>query len=148
VADGIAGHGAPNAGFTLHDRAHEPTAPLSAAGRAFHDRFVAAVDDDLDLPTALAVVRAVLRADLAADERRWLVLDADLVLGLRLHLVWTAAGTTAVPADVKARLAARAEARAAGDYAAADTIRAMLESDGWEVLDAAGGSTARRRGSV
>ena len=71
-------------GVTLDDRAHAPAAPLSAAGRALHERFVAALDDDLDLPTALAVVRETLRADLPADERRWLVLDADVVLGLDL----------------------------------------------------------------
>ncbi len=40
---------------------------LSAAGHALHDRFVAAIDDDLDLPTAVAVVRAALRAELPAD---------------------------------------------------------------------------------
>ena len=62
--------------------------PLSAAGRALHDRFVAALDDDLDLPAALVCVREILRADLPADERRWLVLDADAVLGLDLHRVW------------------------------------------------------------
>ena len=73
-----------------------PGAPLSAAGLALHDRFVAAIDDDLDLPTALAVVRETVRADLPADERRWLVLDADLVLGLDLDRVWEpAAGPTA-----------------------------------------------------
>ena len=68
-------------------------APLSPPGRALHDRFVAAIDDDLDLPTALAVVRETLRADLPADERRWLVLDADLVLGLDLDLAWASPST-------------------------------------------------------
>ena len=33
------------------------------------------------MPGALAVVREILRSDLPADERRWLVLDADAVLG-------------------------------------------------------------------
>ena len=36
------------------------------AGRALHDRFVAAIDDDLDLPTALALVREILRVRPAA----------------------------------------------------------------------------------
>ena len=77
------------------DRAHHPRAPLSTAGREWHDRFVAALDDDLDLPTALAVVRETLRSELPADERRWLILDADAVLGLDLDRVWGAGeGTT------------------------------------------------------
>src|SRR5690606_29495226 len=77
------------------DRAHGTVPPLSAAGRALHERFVAALDDDLDLPTALAVVRETVRAALPADERRWLVLDADFVLGLDLDRVWEPRPATA-----------------------------------------------------
>ena len=49
-----------------------------------------AIDDDLDMPVALALLREILRAPLPADERRWLILDADAVLGLDLHRVWEA----------------------------------------------------------
>ena len=117
------------AGYEIADRAHAPAAPLSPAGRALHDRFVAALDDDLDLPGALACVREMLRADLPADERRWLVLDADAVLGLDLHRVWEAPAATAptevpsVPAEIAALVAARDAARAAHDYARADELR-------------------------
>jgi hypothetical protein len=48
---------------------------------------VAAIDNDLDLPAALAIVREILRADLAADERRWLVLDTDLVWMMHSNLL-------------------------------------------------------------
>ena len=127
------------------DRAHAPAAPLSADGRALHDRFVAALDDDLDLPTALATVREILRADLPADERRWLVLDADAVLGLDLHRVWDApAGGDEVPADVLALVEARSAARGARDFAQADALRGQLEAQGWEVVDGPDGSTVRR----
>ncbi|MGK2850524.1 MAG: cysteine--tRNA ligase [Candidatus Limnocylindrales bacterium] len=133
------------------DRAHAPSVSLSAAGVALHDRFVAALDDDLDLPVALAVVRDMLRADLPADERRWLVLDADAVLGLDLHLVWVAgrggAGEAdAAPAGVLALVEARSAARAARDFARADTLRAELAALGWEIIDEPGGSVARRSG--
>ena len=85
VADGIAGHGAERRDDAAPDRAHAPLAPLSDAGLAFHRRFVDAIDDDLDMSGALAIVREILRSDLSADERRWLVLDADAVLGLSLR---------------------------------------------------------------
>jgi cysteinyl-tRNA synthetase len=147
TADGIAGHGAANDGLALSDRAHHPTVSLSDAGRAIHDRFVAALDDDLDLPNALAVVRESLRSDLVPDERRWLALDADFVLGLDLGGVWETSRAPAVPAEVAARVEARAAARAAGDYPTADAIRAALESEGWEIIDGVSGSTARRQGS-
>jgi cysteinyl-tRNA synthetase len=128
------------------DRAHASAAPLSAAGQGLHDRFVAALDDDLDLPTALAVVRETLRADLSADERRWLVLDADAVLGLDLHRAWAAPADDAVPDPVRTLLAARAAARDARDFAAADAARDELAGMGWDVVDTADGSTVRRRG--
>jgi cysteinyl-tRNA synthetase len=134
------------------DRAHAPSAPLSAGGRALHDRFVAALDDDLDMPSALAVVRETVRADLAADERRWLVLDADAVLGLDLHRAWVgsggaqaAAATAEVPPEVTALVTARTDARAAREYARADAIRSELEGLGWDLVDGPGGTTVSRR---
>jgi cysteinyl-tRNA synthetase len=132
------------------DRAHAPAAPLSPAGRALHDRFVAALDDDLDLPVALAVVREMLRAQLPDDERRWLVLDADAVLGLDLDRTWStgdgsAAGTDDVPDEVASLLAARSEARSARDYESADAIRGRIADLGYEVVDRAGGAVTVRR---
>ncbi len=131
--------------YAVLDRAHSPAAPLSAAGAALHARFVDALDDDLDLPGALVTVREMLRADLPADERRWLALDADAVLGLDLHRVWETAATPDVPAEVNALLAERNAARAARDYARADVLRAEIGSAGYDVIDAAEGSTLRRR---
>ncbi len=137
------------------DRAHAPAAPLSPAGAALHDRFAAALDDDLDLPTALAVVREILRADLPADERRWLILDADAVLGLDLHLVWAAGhattggeappATVLVPADIQRLVDDRAEARDARDFATADAIRDELAAAGWSVVDGPDGQVVSRR---
>jgi cysteinyl-tRNA synthetase len=154
IAAGAAGHG-DGTGYEAHDRATQPLAPLSTAGRALHDRFVAAIDDDLDMPVAIALLREILRAPLEADERRWLVLDADLVLGLDLHRVWSSTSTgneaTAgdatderIPDTVRERLAERTAARAARDYARADEIRDELASLGWEVVDEPDGSRVRQ----
>ena len=139
---GITGNG-DGSGGALSDRAHGRSAPLSGAGRALHDRFSAAVDDDLDLPTALAVVREMLRAELAADERRWLALDADFVLGLDLDR--SAATELEVPAEIRAGLDRRAAARAAGDFAAADRLRDDLAELGYAIADGPDGQTVRRR---
>jgi cysteinyl-tRNA synthetase len=132
--------------YAVADRAHAPVAPLSDEGRRLHQRFVDALDDDLDLPAALVTVREILRADLAADERRWLVLDADAVLGLDLHRVWDPTGSDdEVPEAVLALLDARDAARAARDYRRADALRDEIGAAGFDVIDAAEGSSVRRR---
>jgi len=95
------------------------------------------------MPTALAVTREVLRAPLTEDERRWLVLDADAVLGIDLDRAWETGPTAIAPDDVKSLLADRTAARAAGDYGRADSIRADLADRGWEIVDEAGRSTLR-----
>ena len=122
VAEGVAGHGGD--GERLRDQrpGRRPAAPLSTEGRALHERFVEAIDDDLDMPVALALLREILRAPIADDERRWLILDADLVLGLDLDLVWADGTAEAEPDDpvpeaAAALLVARDDARAAKDYA-------------------------------
>jgi cysteinyl-tRNA synthetase len=138
-AHGAAGFGGGD--YVLSDRAHAPAAPLSGTGAALHGRFVEALDDDLDLPAALVCVREMLRAELPADERRWLVLDADVVLGLDLHRVWepTASATT-VPDEVSDLLRERDAARRGRDYARADALRDRIGELGWDVVDRPGGS--------
>ncbi|HEX5014626.1 MAG TPA: cysteine--tRNA ligase [Candidatus Limnocylindrales bacterium] len=144
---GVAGHGS-DVEVTLTNRAHQPDVPLSAAGRALHDRFADALDDDLDVPTALAAIREAVRAPIADDERRWLVLDADFVLGLDLHEVWTDAGSDGdgmLPAEIVAILEQRTAARNDRDFTRADELRGTLAELGWDVVDGAEGSTVRRR---
>jgi cysteinyl-tRNA synthetase len=144
TVEGVAGNGDGSSG-ELTDRAHAPSAPLSPAGRALHDRFVDAIDDDLDLPTALAVVRETLRADIPADERRWLVLDADFVLGLDLDRAGPGeAPSETTPPEVDALLAQRAEARARRDYAASDELRSRLADRGYAVTDGPDGQSISR----
>jgi cysteinyl-tRNA synthetase len=143
VAAGATGHAGDHgsADFAITDRASEAAAPLTAEGRALHDRFVAAIDDDLDMPVALALLREILRAPISDDERRWLILDADFVLGLDLDQAWA---DVPAPPEVTALAAARDAARTARDWARADALRSELAGLGWEVVDGPDGSTVRR----
>lgn len=152
LVEGPTGHGRPAPAYALTDRAHVPTAPLSPEGRRLHRAFVAALDDDLDLPSALGVVRAVLEADLPPDERRWLVLDADAVLGLDLDRVWGAArpdeseaaaapSAPEPPPAVRRLVAERAAARASRDFRTADRLRAEIAALGWRVVDRVDGES-------
>jgi cysteinyl-tRNA synthetase len=144
----------PSAGSdpVLADRAGIPLAPLSEAGRALHDSFVEAIDADLDMPTALRIARETLRAPLPPDERRWLVLDFDFVLGLDLDRSvpstgnagsgWAGVGAAlALSAAAQRLLADRTKARAAQDWAAADGLRDELHKLGIEPIDRADGTS-------
>jgi cysteinyl-tRNA synthetase len=147
VATGVAGHGGEAEGYQVTDRAAAPAAPVSTEGRTLHDRFVAAIDDDLDMPVALALLREILRAQIPDDERRWLILDADAVLGLDLDRVWDAgaAPVDEVPAEARALVDARSDARTARDWSRADALRADLERLGWDVTDTPDGPALTRR---
>ncbi|WP_125776255.1 cysteine--tRNA ligase [Antribacter gilvus] len=116
------------------------------------EAFTAAMDDDLNVPAALASVHEHLRAGNSAlaagdDEgtRAGLVaLRAMLdVLGLD-PVVWSGPADTryadALDTLVRAELDARAAARAARDWAAADAIRDRLLAAGIEVQDSADGA--------
>jgi cysteinyl-tRNA synthetase len=146
VAAGPTGHGTGMAsGGTTADRAAAPHAPLSPTGRELHERFITALDDDLDLPAALAVIREIARAALPDDERRWLILDADAVLGLDLDRVWEGAEPATPPETVTGLVARRSAARADRDFARSDALRDDLAELGWDVTDGPAGSRVTPR---
>ena len=98
---------------------------------AFHT----AINDDLDLPTALSITREVARDNtIAAAERRRLILDFDRVLGLRLDRVEPKA-TRALSDEVLELVRLRDAARAARDWKRSDEIRDLLKAQGFEVRD-------------
>src|SRR5205823_7407580 len=60
----------------------------SGEAQRVQDAFHTAINNDLDLPTALSITREVARdSKIAPAERRRLILDFDRVLGLRLDTV-------------------------------------------------------------
>ncbi|MEK6192085.1 MAG: cysteine--tRNA ligase [Chloroflexota bacterium] len=120
------------------DLAAEPMAGYRA-------RFVAAISDDLGLPTALAVAHGVAAADdLTPAQRRALLLDFDRVFGLSLDAV-PEADDGELPEGASALLEERAAARAARDYATSDRLRDELAAMGVEVRDTPTGQMATRR---
>jgi cysteinyl-tRNA synthetase len=104
------------------------------------------MDDDLDTPGAMALLfDTVRRANVALDSG---AADAGslaaAVQGVcsALGLVLNAGGE--VPADAAAKAAALDAARTAKDFAAADALRAELQSDGWTVETTKDGTKLRR----
>ena len=110
---------------------------------ALVDRFADQINDDLNLPRALAVAWETLRGSLPAPVRRATLLRFDEVLGLGLA-AWKPRAVE-VPAEVRSLAEARAAARRAKDFAEADRLRAALAELGWEMEDGAQGYSLKRR---
>ncbi len=114
------------------------------------DAFVAAMDDDLGVPAAVAVIFDTVRAGNAALEARdratahaaWRDVSAMCsVLGINpLEAPWVThtdsdSALTALGSLVEAQLAARQQARAAKDWGQADAIRDSLLAAGVQIED-------------
>jgi cysteinyl-tRNA synthetase len=113
------------------------------------ERFAAAMDDDLGVPQALAVLHETVRAgnsaldagDLPATARAFA--DVALMAGLLgidpLDPAWQTASTgaeaSALDALVQSLITQRADARAAKDWAAADRIRDAVAAAGITLED-------------
>ena len=120
--------------------------PRDTAARAdagFIERFGDELNDDLNLPRALAVAWEALRGSLPPAVKRATLARFDEVLGLGLA-AWQPKAVE-VPGDVRALADARAAARKAKDFAAADRLRAELAELGWEMEDGAGGYALKRK---
>ena len=125
---------------------HALRAAADAAGPpepALVDRFTAEINDDLNLPRALAVAWEVLRGDLPPAARRATLTRFDEVLGLGLA-AWEPTQAS-VPDDVRALAESRLAARRAKNWAEADRLRAELNAAGWEMKDGPDGYDLRRR---
>jgi len=94
--------------------------------QAWSQHFRAELANDLNLPRAYEVLQLAAHSrSLPARSKLDLMLEADTVLGLGLESV--ARERDDAPAPVLAALAQHTRAREAGDYAAADALRARTD---------------------
>src|SRR5579883_2817508 len=118
----------------------EAQASWSPEAQRVRDEFHTAINDDLDLPTALSITREVARTSkIEPGERRRLILDFDRVLGLRLDTVQPRAPRE-LSEEVLALVQQRDSARAARNWQESDRIRDRLKALGFEVRDTAKGT--------
>ncbi|WP_168790731.1 cysteine--tRNA ligase [Paraburkholderia aromaticivorans] len=110
-------------------------------------RFKAEVDQDLNLPRALAVLWDVVRSDLPAATRRATVDCFDAVLGLSLA-EWQDDNAAEIPAAIAALANEREQARAAKQWTEADRLRDVLTAAGWLVEDSASGPVLRQHANT
>lgn len=142
-------------GFLRRALPTEHTA-IPSGDEGFPEDFAEALDDDLGVSGALAVIHEHVRKGniaLDEDEREEAAAIARLVIAMTdvlgvnpLAPNWTGSdaggsdAAEALDALVQAQLSARAAARAARDYAAADAIRDQLHAVGISIEDTSTGA--------
>jgi cysteinyl-tRNA synthetase len=107
-----------------------------AAHAEFKEKFLEALNDDLNMPRAMAVVQEMLKSSLSAIEKYETIMDFDRVLGLDLNQV---SRIEILPDEVQKLVDARIRARESKDFAASDRLRDELQDLGYMVQDAKDG---------
>lgn len=117
--------------------------PDSAWTAGYRERFVEALNDDLNTPQALAVVlEMVKRAYREGDHRIWNTLkDFDRVLGIDLEVSFKALHQAKPPSEIQRLIDQRVEARRQRDFALADRLRREIIAAGWTVKDEPDGTS-------
>ena len=111
--------------------------PSAAIPADYQEKFMAALDNDLDTPQALQVLRALDKdPDCPEGAKFEFFVWADAFLGLDLaRTVGQVPATQDIPEEIAQLLEARAAARTAKDFAASDRIRDELSARGFTVTD-------------
>ncbi|RPJ75695.1 MAG: cysteine--tRNA ligase [Desulfobacteraceae bacterium] len=119
-------------------------AAAGAAGEVapgYREKFLEAVNDDLNMPRAMAVIQELLKSELPAADRQATILDFDRVLGLSLA---EASRPDELPAAVETLVEARRRARAAKQWAESDRLRDEIQALGYTVKDTRDGMEIRK----
>lgn len=104
------------------------------AGQAkeYKEKFLRAMNDDLNTPQALAVLWEMLKSSIPSPDKYDLALSFDEVLGLELN---KGPKGVEIPEEIKELLEKRNTLRKEGKFEEADGIRKMVEEKGFSVKD-------------
>ncbi|MBI4692213.1 MAG: cysteine--tRNA ligase [Candidatus Terrybacteria bacterium] len=107
---------------------------LRIENRKFKDKFLKAINDDLNIPRALAVVQELLKSRLITDDSKLAtILDFDKVLGLKLK---EALKKEKIPQKIIDLAEKREELRKIQQWQEADKLREKIKKLGYEIKDA------------
>lgn len=108
----------------------------------YRARFRRSLEDDLNLPQALAIVWEVVKSNIADYDKYELILSFDEVLGLRLG---ESGRDEKIPDKVQKLVVEREKLRAEKSFEEADEVRREIEKLGYEVEDLEEGSRVLKK---
>ena len=118
----------------------ELPAELTTEVWEWRQKFWSSVENDLDMPAALALTWDLVRSDLPGQAKTALLLEFDRIFGLNLDQVPL---EYQLPEPVAATVGQRGSLRQQADYPAADDLRTDIVSQGYLVEDTAGSPRVR-----
>lgn len=103
----------------------------------FEEKFMAAMNDDLNTPRALAAMWDMLKANLPIEKKMHSLLKMDMVLGLDLKdsMGKQREETESIPDQVKKLVEERNQARAVRDFTTSDILRDKIRELGYIIQD-------------
>lgn len=107
------------------------------------EKFTEQINDDLNIPRALAVMWELVRNDLPPSTKKATILVFDRVLGFGLAN-WQPSENI-IPAEILALVEQRQQARLGKRWAEADALRAQITGAGYEVEDTPDGPRVKPR---
>ena len=111
---------------------HENMLENGRVDNSYRARFTAALEDDLNMPAALAVLHALAQdKNISPDDKMKTALNFDEVFGFDLGKTIT----EEIPAEVFLLASEREEARKNKDWARSDELRAKIAESGYSVRD-------------
>jgi cysteinyl-tRNA synthetase len=105
------------------------------------ERFAQQVNDDLNMPRAVAVMWDLVKSELPPSAKKATLLEFDRVLGLRLA-DWQPVAEI-VPGEITALVEQRQQARQEKRWQAADVLREQIRAAGYEIEDTPQGARVR-----
>ena len=116
----------------VRQTAQNSTGQKGAVQEEFKTKFLEAINDDLNMPRAMAVVQEMLKSSMGDADKHATILDYDRVLGLSLDQVDK---LEELPQEIINLVAERQAARDAKDWAASDRLRDTIQDLGYLVQD-------------
>lgn len=116
---------------TLKEQAGD-IAAQDTVNTGFREKFLGEINDDLNMPRAMAVVQELLKSDLDPAAKLTTLYDFDQVLGFDLAQVDQ---DESLPEDIQRMADERLQARADKNWALSDELRDAIQDRGYLVQD-------------
>ena len=122
--------------FHLHNQIRQLTDSRAASegsiSTGFKEKFIIAINDDLNIPRALAVVQEMLKSEILSPDKLATIVDFDRVLGLNLHQV---DNSEELPPALQKLREERQQAREEKNWEVSDRLRDKIQALGYVVQD-------------